>query len=164
MAVYNTSGRGPSTTLAVGEEDGGMTSFSGEEVRGGLQPATSAAVGEEDGGGDSPRPPVAVTSAIGEDVHGGWQTATTAAVGEEDGGFSPGSMDPCELRPDKLFCTFEDPFPVATTQSYGIGEEDGASIYRDPLPPPTPPVSYDQFTMMQRLQNFFSSMFGGSYY
>ena len=148
MAVYNTSGRGPSTTLAVGEEDGGMTSFSGEEVHGGLQPATSAAVGEEDGGGYSSRLPI----------------ATTSAVGEEDGGFSPGSMDPYESRLDKLFCTFENPFPTATTDSYGIGEEDGASIYRDPLPPPTPPVSYDQFTMMQRLQNFFSSMFGGSYY
>lgn len=61
------------TTLALGEEDGGMeatTLMLGEED-GGLEPSTKA-LGEEDGGWDLP--PVDIT---------------TLALGEEDGGFIP---------------------------------------------------------------------------
>ncbi|MFI0400949.1 MAG: hypothetical protein ACH34X_17835 [Thiolinea sp.] len=63
------------TTLAVGEEDGGIKPPTD---------VTTLAVGEEDGGTN---PPIDVTTyAIGEEDGG---IATTQAVGEEDGGIKP---------------------------------------------------------------------------
>ena len=98
------------TTLAVGEEDGGIkpptdvTTLAVGEEDGGIKPptdVTTLAVGEEDGGTN---PPIDVTTyAIGEEDGG---IATTQAVGEEDGGIKP-------------------PTDVTTL---AVGEEDGGGI------------------------------------
>lgn len=92
------------TTLAIGEEDGGMPPSQGNNG----STVTTLALGEEDGGFNQ-APTVGTTEAVGEEDGG---MVTTQALGEEDGGTAT------------TLAVGEEDGGIATTLA--VGEEDGS--------------------------------------
>ncbi|MBK8455507.1 MAG: hypothetical protein WAQ53_01170 [Thiofilum sp.] len=105
------------TTLAVGEEDGGMPPTHGHNG----STVTTLAIGEEDGG-INPPPAVGTTEAMGEEDGG---MVTTQALGEEDGGtittYAIGEEDGGMAT---TLAVGEEDGGIATTLA--VGEEDGS--------------------------------------